>query len=91
MPYIVNNNGKREFICPKVDTLDKNDFEMFFEMSIRVKDYFRISNSVFPTFKENGKVTALVPNELEKFIQYENNEAELSIDDDLGWHYLEIE
>lgn len=91
MPYIVNNNGKREFICPKVATLDITEFEIFIDWEIRVRDCLIISNSVFPTFKENGNVIALVPNELEKFIQYENGEAELSVDDDLGWHYVEIE
>lgn len=99
MPYIVNNNGQEDFVCPKISKISKEKMELesqYDEYAIKydmhTEGFVRFSSSlVFPTFKENGILTALIPNNLEKFVQYDNGEAELSIDDDLGWHYLEIE
>lgn len=94
MPYVLNDDGKQTFSCVKIASISEEELDTAIwrnDTSVYSVRYFAsVGGMSFPVFRENNQIRMLVPNELEKYIEYKRGEAILTSEDDLQWHWIEI-
>lgn len=94
MTYLLNNDGKEEFACIKVATVTSEAVEsassLYKDDVYGVRYFATFKDSTFIIFEENDSIKMLVPNDIEKYNEYMKGTADLSYNDDLNWHWLEI-
>lgn len=98
MPYVVDNNGKEEFICIEVATVTAEEVETVSDT--QYMDVFhsyttnysaRIGYTCCYIFENsNGIIRMLIPNNIQKYEAYRRGTNILTSEDDLGWHWVTI-
>lgn len=98
MPYIVNNNGKEEFVCPEVATVTKTEVDnvsdteyMDIFYSYTTEYSARVGNICCYIFEnEDGRIRMIIPNDIQRYSAYKRGTDILKPEDDLGWHWVTI-
>lgn len=99
MPYVVDNNGKEEFICIEVATVtaeevkNVSDDEYMDVFQSYNTYYFAKMNYACCYIFENtdGMMRMIVPNDIQKYSAYREGTDILTSEDDLGWHWVTIQ
>lgn len=99
VPYIIDNNGREELICLEVATVSVEEVNNV--SSAEYLDDFQSYTTyysatigygcccyIFET--SDGRINMIVPNNIKKYSAYLDGTATLSVDDDLGWHWVTL-
>ena len=99
MPYVVNNNGKEEFVCLEVAVVTTEEvnnvanaeyIDTFQSYTTRYSAWMGyVGCYIFEN--EDGALRMIVPNEIQKYAAYRRGTGVLSSEDDLGWHWIIIQ
>lgn len=98
VPYVIDNNGKEEFVCMEVATVTAEEIE-----NVSDTEYMDILQSYTTRYSaimghaccyifenEDGAIRMIVPNNIQKYSAYMIGKDILTVDDDLGWHWITI-
>lgn len=98
MPYVVDNNGKEEFVCLEIATVTADEVEI-----VSDTEYMDIYQSYTTQYSAtmgyvccyifedvNGTMRMIVPNDIKKYEAYRRGSDVLKSTDDLGWHWITI-
>lgn len=98
MPYVVENNGKEEFVCLEIASVTAEEVENV--SSSEYIDTFqayttsysaRMNYTLCYIFEnEDGMIRMIVPNDINKYAEYRRGTDTLEAEDDLGWHWVTI-
>lgn len=98
MPYVVDNNGIEELVCIEIATVSVE--EVVNVSDTKYMDAFQCYTTNYSAQigyvccyifeNEDGMIRMIVPNNISKYAAYRRGTGVLTLDDDLGWHWITI-